>query len=112
MNNDNYKETRSMPEFSVFSDDPSRWQPTPPAYMDGIEPHWAKIRPFTIDSAAQFRPKKHPDFSLQENTPFHKELMEVYEVRSRLDRLGDKSEELQIARFWVVILMFLPNEGT
>ena len=52
MDKDNYKETRTMPKFSVYSDDPSRWQPTPPAYMDGIEPHWNKIRPFTLDSAA------------------------------------------------------------
>ena len=51
MDTDNYKETRTMPKFSVFSDDPSRWQPTPPAYMDGIEPHWNKIRPFILDSA-------------------------------------------------------------
>ncbi len=100
INADNYKETRNMPKFSVYSEDPSRWQPTPPAYKDGIEPHWAKIRPFAIDSAAQFKPQKHPDFSLEENTLFHKELMEVYQVRNKLDELGDASEEMKIARFW------------
>ena len=46
MDKDNYKQTRTMPKFSVNTDEPSRWQPTPPAYMDGIEPHWNKIRPF------------------------------------------------------------------
>ena len=45
MDKDNYKQTRTMPKFTVNSDDPSRWQPTPPAYMSGIEPHWNKIRP-------------------------------------------------------------------
>ena len=56
MAKDNYAQTRTMPKFTVDTDDPSRWQPTPPAYIEGIEPHWNKIRPFAIDSAAQFKP--------------------------------------------------------
>lgn len=100
INTDHYKETRTMPKFSVYSDDPSRWQPTPPVYMDGIEPHWAKIRPFSIDSASQFRPAAHPAFSLEKNTAFYQELMEVYNVRKEMDKKGDESEEIQIARFW------------
>lgn len=100
INKDNYKETRTMPKFSVYSDDPSRWQPTPPTYMDGIEPHWAKIRPFAIDSASQFQPNAHPPFSLDENSVFYKELKEVYEVRMAMEKAGDESEEIKIARFW------------
>ena len=42
MDKDNYKQTRTMPKFTVDSDNPSRWQPTPPSYMEGIEPHWNK----------------------------------------------------------------------
>lgn len=97
---DNYKQTRTMPKYSVYSEEPSRWQPTPPLYMDGIEPHWAKIRPFSIDSASQFRPEAHPVFSLEENSEFYKEMMEVYNVRQEMDLKGDESEEIQIARFW------------
>ena len=66
MDNDNYNQTRTMPKFTVDTDNPSRWQPTPPSYMDGIEPHWNKIRTFVLDSAAQFKPNKHPEFSLEE----------------------------------------------
>ncbi|MGY8944875.1 MAG: phosphatidic acid phosphatase, partial [Flavobacteriales bacterium] len=54
---DNYNESRTYPKFTVDYDSPSRWQPTPPDYMDGIEPHWSKIRPFVIESAAQFQPE-------------------------------------------------------
>ena len=36
---DNYAQTRTMSKFTVNTENPSRWQPTPPAYMDGIEPH-------------------------------------------------------------------------
>lgn len=100
MNKDNYKQTRTMPKFSVDSDDPSRWQPTPPAYMNGIEPHWEKIRPFAIDSAQQFKPIPPPAFSMEKDSKFYKEVMEVYEVRKNMIGKGDKSDEIAIAQFW------------
>jgi len=100
MNKDNYKETRTMPKFSVDSDDPSRWQPTPPAYMNGIEPHWDKIRPFAIDSAQQFKPVPPPEFSMEKDSKFYEEVMEVYEVRKSMIGKGDKSDEIAIAQFW------------
>ncbi|MDF0707279.1 MAG: vanadium-dependent haloperoxidase [Bacteroidota bacterium] len=100
MNKDNYKETRTMPKFTVDSDDPSRWQPTPPAYMNGIEPHWEKIRPFAIDSAQQFKPIPPPTFSMEKDSKFYEEVMEVYEVRKSMVGKGDKSDEIAIAQFW------------
>ena len=100
MDKDNYKQTRTMPKFSVNSDDPSRWQPTPPAYMSGIEPHWNKIRPFAIDSAAQFKPTPPPPFSMEEGTDFYKEVKEVYDISNEITAEGDSSEEVEIAQFW------------
>lgn len=100
MDKDNYKQTRTMPKFSVFSDDPSRWQPTPPAYMDGIEPHWDKIRPFVITAADQFKPVPPPPFSLEKESPFYKELQEVYDISKKITEDGDDSEEIAIAQFW------------
>ncbi len=97
---DNYKETRTMPRFVVDTDSVSRWQPTPPNYMDGIEPHWNKIRPLIIDSISQFKPKKHPKFSLEKESPFFKELQEVYNVTKIIKKKGDDSEEIKIAQFW------------
>ncbi|HPF11089.1 MAG TPA: vanadium-dependent haloperoxidase [Flavobacteriaceae bacterium] len=100
MDGDSYKETRTMPKFTVITEDPSRWQPTPPAYMDGIEPHWNKIRPFVLDSSAQFKPVPPPAFSMEEDTPFYKELKEVYDTGKHITEIGDESEEVQIAKFW------------
>lgn len=100
MNEDNYNQTRTMPKFTVNTDDPSRWQPTPPAYMDGIEPHWNKIRPFVIDSASQFRPTPPPPFSMEEGSAFYKEVKEVYDISNEITAKGDESEEIQIAQFW------------
>ncbi|WP_299217976.1 vanadium-dependent haloperoxidase [uncultured Aquimarina sp.] len=97
---DNYAQTRTMPKFSVNTEDPSRWQPTPPDYMDGIEPHWKEIRPSIIDSSSQFKPAKYPDFSLEKDTPFYKELMETYEVGQKIKEEGEDSEKLEIAQFW------------
>ncbi len=100
MSKDNYNQTRTMPKFTVDTDDPTRWQPTPPAYMDGIEPHWNKIRPFVIDSAAQFKPVPPPPFSLEKESDFYKELAEVYEISNQITAKGDASEEIKIAQFW------------
>ena len=100
MNKDNYPQTRTMPKFTVDADNASRWQPTPPAYMDGIEPHWSKIRPFVIDSAAQFKPIPPPAFSMDESSDFYKELKEVYDVGKKIEEEGDQSAEIAIAKFW------------
>ena len=100
LDGDNYKQTRTMPKYTVDIDDPSRWQPTPPAYMDGIEPHWNKIRPMVLDSAAQFKPVNHPEFSMDEGSDFYKELKEVYDISESITAQGDESEEIEIAQFW------------
>ncbi len=100
MDKDNYKQTRTMPKFTVNTDEPGRWQPTPPAYMDGIEPHWNKIRPFVIDSAGQFKPTPPPPFSMEEGSDFYKEVREVYDISNDITEKGDSSEEIEIAQFW------------
>ena len=93
-NQDRYKESRSYPKFTV-NDAPGRWQPTPPDYMDGIEPHWAAIRPFVLDSASQFVPPPPTEFSMEEDSPFYQEVKEVYETGVQLDE-----EQTEIASFW------------
>jgi hypothetical protein len=100
MDKDNYKQTRTMPKFTVHSDDPARWQPTPPSYMDGLEPHWGKIRPFVLKTSDQFKPAPPTEFSMEEDSKFYKELMEVYTIKQKMNEQGDDSEELAIAQFW------------
>jgi hypothetical protein len=91
---DNYKQTRSYPKFSI-DDDIWTWKPTPPAYMEGIEPHWNLIRPMALDSASQFRPAAPTPFSLEKNSAFFKELVEVYEAVKNIT-----TEQFEIAHFW------------
>ena len=91
---DLYKQSRSYPKFTV-TDEPGRWQPTPPAYMDGIEPHWNAVRPFVLDSASQFMPPRPVPFSMEEGSDFHREVMAVYEAGLEMGE-----EERAIAAFW------------
>lgn len=91
---DNYKQSRSFPKYTILSDDAS-WKPTPPAYMDAVEPHWGKIRTFVIDSASQFKPAPATPFSKVKTSAFYKEAAEVYQVGVNLT-----DEQQQIARFW------------
>lgn len=100
MDKDNYKQTRTMQKFTVDTDDITRWQPTPPGYMDGIEPHWGKIRPFVMDSANQFVPAPPPVFSMELDSGFYKEVKEVYDISNEITAKGDDSEEIAIAKFW------------
>ena len=36
---DRYNQTRTYPKYTIKEED-QFWKPTPPDYMDGIEPHW------------------------------------------------------------------------
>lgn len=91
---DNYKQTRSFPKYTILKD-PGTWKPTPPAYMDAVEPHWNKIRTMLMDSAAQFRPAPPTPFSDQKGSAFYKLALEVLETRNNLT-----DEQKEIASFW------------
>ena len=91
---DNYKETRTFPKYSI-TEDPDKWKPTPPDYMDGIEPHWSKIRPFVIQSPDQFTPPPPTPFDMDKNSQFYKEVIEVYEALKT-----EEEERKAIASFW------------
>ncbi len=91
---DNYKQSRSYSKFTI-DEEPWTWKPTPPAYMEGIEPHWGSIRPMVLDSASQFLPSPPVPFSLDKNSKFFKELEEVYEAVKNIS-----VEQFEIAHFW------------
>ena len=91
---DNYKETRSYPKYSI-SDDERLWKPTPPSYMEGIEPHWREIRTMVMSSADQFSPAAPSNYNLDKSSTFFKETMEVYDTGNNLT-----TEQKSIASFW------------
>jgi hypothetical protein len=91
---DNYKQSRSFAKYSIEAND-ATWKPTPPAYMDAVEPHWNRIRTFAIDSPQQFKPIPPTPFSKDKKSQFYKEALEVYEMGKTLNE-----EQKAIAFFW------------
>ncbi|OQP53768.1 haloperoxidase [Niastella populi] len=73
----------------------SYWYPTPPAYMEAVEPNWKTIRPLVIDSCNQFLPKPPVVFSKDSASEFYKMAKEVYDVSVK-----PTEEQLNIASFW------------
>ncbi len=71
------------------------WYPTPPAYMEAVEPNWKTIRPMLIDSCNQFPPAIPITFSKESNSVFYKMAKEVYDISKALT-----ADQLQIASFW------------
>ncbi|MEP6998890.1 MAG: vanadium-dependent haloperoxidase [bacterium] len=91
---DQFVQTRGYPKYTVVSK-PGRWVPTPPSYMDGVEPNWAFLRPFVLDSASQLRPPPPPSFDMTPGSPFYTNAKEVYETGKHLT-----DEQIAIAKFW------------
>jgi hypothetical protein len=91
---DGFLERLGLPKFTVTTDD-GRWVPTPPGYMDAIEPHWARLRPFALDSAGQFPPPSPPPFDTAAGSAFFREVLEVYQTTRQLSE-----EQREVAHFW------------
>ena len=91
---DGYNRRTALPRYSV-TDNPGRWRPTPPGYMEAIEPHWNTMRTFVLDSAGQFDPGLPTEFDEKEDSKFYNEAKEVYTTVLELN-----PEQLEIAKFW------------
>jgi len=91
---DNYAQTRSFPKYAI-NKELSRWQPTPPAFIEAVEPHWREIRSLTLDSASQFKPLPPTPFSTDKNSLFYKQANDVYTAIET-----DSAAKMDIANFW------------
>lgn len=102
---DNYLATRKRRRYS-YSKQPGKWMPTPPGFMDAIEPHWGRIRPVALDSAQQFKPVPPPAFSTDRESEFMKQAREVYDVTRQMT-----DEQRLIASYWDCNPFFLNTQG-
>lgn len=91
---DGYAQTRTFPKHPGPEND-GDWVPTPPLFMGGLEPHWNRIRPFTLDSADQFIPEATLAFNRDPGSEFFALVREVYTISANLTE-----EQESIARFW------------
>lgn len=76
---DGYLQRTSLPGYFVTKE-PGRWQPTPPDYTDAVENNWKTLRPFTLDSASQFRAAPPIKYDSVKSSAFYKQAYEVYEA--------------------------------
>jgi len=91
---DGYTKSRGKPK-NLGSNDPGKWRPTPPDYLDGIEWCWNTMNPLVLDTCSQFEPVRPPSYSTDTNSVFFKETKEVYTIGKNLT-----DEQKTIARYW------------
>ena len=102
---DNYLLTRKKRRYA-YSKQPGKWTPTPPGYIDAVEPYWSQIRPISLDSAGQFKPVPPPAFSTDSSSAFMKEVREVFRVTQNMSK-----EKILIASFWDCNPFYLNTQG-
>lgn len=91
---DNYRKLSARLRYRPTKSDGS-WYPTPPAYIEAIEPHWRTVRPMVIDSCTQFKPLPPVPFSKDSSSAFFKLAYDVYQTGNTLT-----DEQRFIASYW------------
>lgn len=102
---DNYRETRKLRRYSYGKAD-SMWKPTPPGYIDAVEPHWGKMKTMVLASLEDYRPALPMPFSTIKNAPFYQQAKEVYNKVNSLT-----SADSLIALFWDCNPFYLNTQG-
>jgi hypothetical protein len=92
--NDNYRRLKEADRYVPFSG-PQFWEPTPPAYMDALEPNWYLLRPMVIKSPMEVVTAPPTPFDTVSSSAFYKNAMEVYDAVNTLNE-----ERLNVAKFW------------
>ncbi len=91
---DGYGKLSAFPKYRPKRKD-GYWFPTPPAYMDAVDPHWRTMRTMVIDSASQFRGRPPVPFDTAKESSFHALTEEVYKIGKT-----PTIEQREIAAFW------------
>jgi hypothetical protein len=91
---DNYRQLKEGSRYVPFKG-PQFWEPTPPAYMDALEPNWNLLRPLVIRSPKEVAVLQHATFDTTKTSKFYTDAVAVHDaVKSLTD------DQLQIAKFW------------
>lgn len=92
--NDGYALSRGKPKH-LGSNEPGKWRPTPPDYLDGVEWCWNSMKAMALDSASQFMPPRPPAFSKDSSSIFYKYVKEVFDIGQNMT-----DEQKTIAKYW------------
>lgn len=94
LNTDNYNYTRTLMRYELI-DHPSKWRPTPPEYMNALEPNWKFMRSFFFDSINEIHVAPDIPYSEYKNSTYYKNAQTLYQVATNLS-----ATQKQIAYFW------------
>ncbi|MDB5232594.1 MAG: phosphoesterase [Chitinophagaceae bacterium] len=92
---DGYTKSRGKPKYLGNQDDPGKWRPTPPDYLDGVEWCWNTMKPVLLDSCSEFKPALPPAYNTDTNSVFYQRAKEVYSIGKNLT-----DEQKMIAKYW------------
>ncbi|MEO6730383.1 MAG: vanadium-dependent haloperoxidase [Ferruginibacter sp.] len=91
---DGYNKISNLPRYTPVKAD-GCWYPTPPAFMAAVEPYFNTVRPFTLNTATQFKPVPPIPFNAEINSPFYALTAAVYKEGRELNE-----DHRIIASFW------------
>ncbi|WP_460670222.1 vanadium-dependent haloperoxidase [Larkinella ripae] len=103
---DRYNRISNYPRYTPSGKE-GTWYPTPPGYFAPVEPHFNTVRPFTLDSASQFKPVPPVAFSRNKTSAFYRLLEQNHQTGAA--SLSD--EHRLIAAFWDCNPFALENNG-
>lgn len=92
--NDGYLKLSTLRRYKPIKGE-GNWYPTPPAYMEAVEPNWRTIRPMVMDTCNQFKPIPPVQYSAEEGSEFYKLAKAVYDISK-----NSTLEQRTIAAFW------------
>ncbi len=102
---DGYNKISNLPRYTPLKTSGS-WYPTPPGFLAPVEPYFNTVRPFTLDSAAQFRPMVPVMYDEKAGSPFYDLTLAVYKEGNEL-----KGDHREIASFWDCNPFAMQDEG-
>jgi hypothetical protein len=102
---DGYYRISDRPRYTP-TEGPGYWYPTPPGYFAPVEPYFSTLRPFVLDSPAQFKPQAPVAFNPKKGSAFYLLMQQVHQVG-----LGLTPEQKQIASFWDCNPFALQDQG-
>ncbi len=102
---DNYNKISNLSRYTPLKTEGS-WYPTPPGFLAPVEPYFNTVRPFTLDSASQFKPEAPATYDAKSGSPYYNLTSAVYKEGNELNE-----EHKAIASFWDCNPFAMQDEG-
>ncbi len=102
---DRYNKISNLQRYTPLKTEGS-WYPTPPGFLAPVEPYFNTVRPFTLDSATQFKPEAPVNYDPKSGSPYYDLTYAVYKEGNNLEQ-----DHKQIASFWDCNPFAMQDEG-